>query len=81
NGSLEHAGSADQSVDTDRWRNPRERERLNFFCEFKTPKFGRVYRRHLSVRLENLCWQINDEKSFEMIEWESRGRLASRSLA
>jgi hypothetical protein len=31
---------------------------------------GRAYRRHLSVRLENLCLQIKDEASFEMIEWE-----------
>lgn len=43
-----------------------------FFCEFKTKKLRRVYRRNLSVRFENVCLQINDETSFEMIEWVHR---------
>ena len=29
------------------------------YCEFKTEKLGRLYRRDLSVSIEILCLQIN----------------------
>ncbi|TWC07249.1 hypothetical protein FBZ93_101541 [Bradyrhizobium macuxiense] len=43
---------------------------FEFFCEFKTEKLGRAYRRDLIASVHSLCLQINAVLSSEMIEWE-----------
>ena len=64
------SASALQSIDSDRWRNGPYDVRHKFICEFKSKKICRIHGRRLSVSLEDLCFQINDETSSEMIEWE-----------